>query len=247
MKTIKIITLFPELFSGFMTTSIIKKAITNQKVGIEIINLRDFALGKHRQVDDYQYGGGTGMVLMAPVVVAAIKKAQSESPNNKVILLTPQGKVFNQEMAGSFANDHDTLILVCGNYEGFDERVNDFIDFEISIGDYVLSGGGLASMVVTDAITRLIPGVIQEESHRNDSFTNNYLDHPVYTKPLVFNNHQVPDVLLSGHHKHIAEWRQEQAFNNTYKKRPDLIDFKKLNSQEQKWLAGLEKTPKKEG
>ncbi|WP_375315202.1 tRNA (guanosine(37)-N1)-methyltransferase TrmD [Spiroplasma endosymbiont of Tipula paludosa] len=244
MTTIQIITLFPELFVSFINTSIIKNAVKKEKVKFNIINLRDFAIDNHQLVDAYQYGGGNGMVLMAPIVVAAINYAREQIPNSQVILLSPQGKTFKQDIASAMASSNNSLILVCGHYEGFDERIRDFVDMEISIGDYVLSAGEIASMVISDAVIRLLPGVIQEASHQNDSFTNKYLDYPVFTKPLVFNNQQVPDVLLSGHHKNIDIWRKEQAFYNTYKKRPDLIDLNQLTPQEQIWIAELEKDKK---
>ncbi|WP_339025189.1 tRNA (guanosine(37)-N1)-methyltransferase TrmD [Spiroplasma endosymbiont of Agriotes lineatus] len=244
MTTIQIITLFPEIFVSFINTSIIKNAVKKEKIKFNIINLRDFAVDKHQQVDDYQYGGGNGMVLMAPIVVAAINYARKQIPNSQVILLSPQGKTFKQHIASEIASSNNSLILVCGHYEGFDERIRDFVDIEISIGDYVLSAGEIASMVISDAVIRLLPGVIQESSHQNDSFTSKYLDYPVFTKPLVFNDQQVPDVLLSGYHKNIDIWRKQQAFYNTYKKRPDLIDLNQLTPQEQIWIAELEKDKK---
>ena len=203
MKIIQIITLFPDLFEGFINTSIIKNAIHKDKIKIKLINLRDFAINKHKQVDDYQYGGGKGMVLMAPVVVSAIRYAKSKVTNSKVILLTPQGELFKQDRANNLADIKDNLILICGHYEGFDERIRHYVDLEISIGDYVLTSGEIASMIVADSIIRLIPEVIQLESHQNDSFMNGYLDYPIYTKPLDFEGLKVPDILLTGHHKNI--------------------------------------------
>lgn len=242
---ITILTLFPEMFSGFITESIIGRAIKDGKVEVEIVNLRNWGLGKHHQVDDTPYGGGAGMVLRPDVVVSAIRDVSTnqQKTNNKqiqnskynlpagkagilntrVILMTPQGKTFSQNKAKSLAKDGGDLILVCGHYEGFDERVRDYVDEEISIGDYVLTGGELAAGVITDAVVRLLPGVLgKEESHQKESFENNLLEHAHYTKPEDFEGKKVPEVLLSGHHANIEKWRQEQSTKRTQKRRPDL-------------------------
>lgn len=244
MKTIQIITLFPDLFIPFINTSIVKNAISKGKVAIRVINLRDFGVGKHRQVDDYQVGGGAGMVLKVDVVVNAIRFALESVPDSKTILLTPQGQLLKQKTAFDLANAKSSLILICGHYEGFDERIRDYVDLELSIGDYILSAGEIASMVISDAIIRLIPGVIQEESHLNDSFTNNYLDYPVFTKPLEFENKIVPEILLTGHHKNIDDWRQKQAFYKTYLRRKDLIKIKTLTKEEKQFLLEIKKEKK---
>lgn len=217
---INILTLFPNMFDGFLNESIIKRAQDKKLVNINIENIRDYTDDKHKHVDDTPYGGGAGMLLKCEPVFNAIEKVKKE--NTKVIMLTPEGKKFNQELAYSLSKEED-IILLCGHYEGFDERIKSLVDMEISIGDYVLTGGELPAMVVTDSVTRLIPGVIEKESHLNDSFNNNLLDYPQYTKPKEFRGMKVPDILLSGDHKKIDEWRSEESIKRTKEKRPDLI------------------------
>ncbi len=216
-----ILTLFPEMFEGFLNTSIIKRAIVDNKVTIGIHNIRDYSLDPHKRVDDYQFGGGAGMVLMPEPIFRAIDDLKKE--NSKILLMTPQGKKFNQSHAYDLVKESH-IIIICGHYEGFDERIRTLADEEISIGDYVLTGGELPSMVITDTVVRLIDGVIDEESHLNDSFNNNLLDYPVYTKPQVFRGMEVPEVLLSGHHENIRKWRLEQSEKRTLERRPDLIE-----------------------
>ncbi|MCI9234261.1 MAG: tRNA (guanosine(37)-N1)-methyltransferase TrmD [Bacilli bacterium] len=218
---IDILTLFPSMFDGFLNESIIKRAIASGKVIIEVHDIRDFTLDKHKKVDDYGFGGGKGMVLMPQPVFDAVAHYKREK--SKVILVTPQGKTWNQKMAYEFSK-MDHLIFICGHYEGFDERIRTLADYEISIGDYVLTGGELPSMVMTDSIVRLLDGVIQEESHIVDSFHNNLLDYPVYTKPVDFRGMKVPDVLLSGHHANIEKWRYEEQLKRTKIRRPDLLE-----------------------
>ena len=221
MLKINILTLFPNMFEGFLTESIIKRAIDEEKVKINIKNLRDYANNKHNQVDDTPYGGGAGMVLKCEPVFDAIEDLKKK--NSRVILMTPQGEQFTEDKAKELSKEKD-LILICGHYEGFDERIETIVDDEISIGDYVLTGGELPSMVITDAITRLIPGVIENESKENESFTDNLLDYPTYTKPREYRGMKVPDVLLSGDHKKINEWRKEEQIKKTKERRPDLIN-----------------------
>ncbi|AGM24823.1 tRNA (guanosine(37)-N1)-methyltransferase TrmD [Spiroplasma chrysopicola] len=238
MKKFTVLTLFPEMFEGFVTTSIIKKALERNLITIEIVDIRNYSVGKHHQVDDYQYGGGQGMVLMLEPLVKAIHDHQTS--NSLVILLTPQGETYQQKLAVNLANDSADLILICGHYEGFDERILHYVDLELSLGDYVLTGGELASMVLIDSIARLANDVINPDSHQNDSFSNGLLDYPVYTKPVIFEGHEVPAVLLSGHHQNIAQWREFKAFEKTFHKRPDLLKQKKLSQLQQQWLAELE-------
>ncbi len=217
---IDILTLFPEMFENIFSSSIIKRAIEDKKVEINIYNFRDYTTDPHNKVDDTPYGGGAGMVLTCQPIfdcVEAIRKDYS-----KVILLTPDGKTYNQEMAYNLSKEKH-LILIAGHYEGFDERIRSICDLELSIGDYVLTGGELASMVIVDSIVRLLPGVIEEESHKNDSFNNNLLDYPTYTKPRIYKGMEVPEVLLSGDHKKIANWRMDQSLKKTKEKRPDLL------------------------
>ena len=218
---IDILTLFPNMFNGFLTESIIKRAIEQEKVEINIHNIRDYSVLNHKQVDDTPYGGGAGMVLMCEPIFRAVDALKTN--DSIVIMMTPQGKVFNQKMAYDLVSKKH-LIIICGHYEGFDERILSIVDLEISVGDYVLTGGEIPSMVITDAIVRLIDGVITNESHINDSFNDNLLDYPTYTKPRVYNGMEVPEVLLSGHHENIEKWRQEQRIKNTKEKRPDLLE-----------------------
>ena len=220
---IDILTLFPNMFTGFLEESIIKRAINIKAVDINLINFRDFSKLSNHQVDDTPYGGGRGMVLRCEPIIDALDSIKTN--DSKVILLSPQGKTFSEQKALELKNEKH-LILICGHYEGFDERIRNFVDEEISIGDYVLTGGELPAMVITDSIVRLLPDVIKKESYLNDSFMNNLLDYPTYTKPPIFRNLKVPDVLLSGHHENIKKWREEEALKNTKKKRNDLLEKK---------------------
>lgn len=224
---IDILTLFPNMFSGFMNESIIKRAIDEKKVTINTVNFRDYAKNKHKKVDDTPYGGGSGMVLMCQPIFDAVDSVRTEK--SKVVLLSPQGKKFSQKKAYELSKE-EHLVFICGHYEGFDERIKSICDEEISIGDYVLTGGELPAMVITDSIVRLLPGVIDEQSHLNDSFNDNLLDYPTYTKPRNYKGMQVPEVLLSGDHEKIKEWRDEKRLKITSEKRPDLLNKKvKLN------------------
>ncbi|MBR3898572.1 MAG: tRNA (guanosine(37)-N1)-methyltransferase TrmD [Bacilli bacterium] len=218
---IDILTIFPEMFEGFLNTSIIKRARTNNKVDINIHDIRNYSKDKHKKVDDYGYGGGRGMVLMPQPIFDAVEDIKTK--DCKIILMTPQGKTYNQKIAYDLSNEKH-IIIICGHYEGFDERIRTLADMEISIGDYVLTGGELPSMIITDSITRLLDGVIEKDSHINDSFNNNLLDYPVYTKPVDFRGMKVPDVLLSGHHANIEKFRREEALKKTKERRPDLLE-----------------------
>lgn len=217
---IDIITLFPNMFDGFVT-SIIKKAIDNGKLELNIHDLRDYAKDPHKKVDDYAFGGGAGMVLMIEPIYDALNDLRSD--DSVVIMMTPQGVPYKQKLAYSLSEEKH-LILLCGHYEGFDERIRNLVDMEISIGDYVLTGGEIPSMVITDSVTRLLDGVIESESHINDSFNDNLLDYPVYTKPRDFRGMEVPEVLFSGHHENIRKWRLEESIKRTEIRRPDLLE-----------------------
>lgn len=216
-----ILTLFPSIIEAYINESIIKRAIINSKIEVNVINIRDFSLLKNGQVDDTPYGGGSGMVLMCEPVVRAIESVKT--PESKTYLLSPQGPIFDVSMASNLINETKHLILVCGHYEGFDERILNFVDGEISIGNYVLTGGELPALVVLDTISRFIDGVIDAESFQNESFKDNLLDYPVYTKPREFRGLKVPDVYLSGNHKKIADSREMARIEATKKKRPDLL------------------------
>ena len=218
---IDVLSLFPGMFSGVFEESIIKRAINEGKVTINIHNFRDFSLDPHNKVDDTPYGGGAGMVLTCQPIFDCVKSLKND--DSIVILLTPDGEVYKQSRAYELSKCKH-LIFICGHYEGFDERIRSICDLEISIGDYVLTGGEIASMAIIDSIVRLIPGVIEEESHVNDSFNDNLLDYPTYTKPRIYEGMEVPEVLVSGDHKKIAEWRREQSLIRTKERRPDLLD-----------------------
>ena len=217
---IDILTLFPDMFKGFLEESIIKRAIEKKQVQINIINFRDYSKDPHKKVDDTPFGGGAGMVLTCQPIYDCI--ADIKTPDSYVILLTPSGKTYNQKMAEELKNVKH-LIIICGHYEGFDDRIKLVADSEVSIGDYVLTGGELASMVITDSVTRLLDGVITKDSLEDESFNNNLLDYPVYTKPRDFRGLKVPDVLLSGDHKKIDEYRKSEQIRLTKEKREDLL------------------------
>ncbi len=219
---IDVLTLFPEMFQGPFDQSIVKKAQDREIMEIKIHDLRKWTEDKHRTVDNHPFGGGVGMVLMIKPIYEALKELKTKT--SKVILLSPQGKVFNQKVAKNLSNEKH-LIFVCGHYEGFDERIRKhLIDEEISIGDYVLTGGELPAMVIIDSITRLIPGVLKNnQATEIESFTKQLLEYPQYTRPADFKGWKVPEVLLSGDHKKIAQWQKEKEIEVTKKKRPDLL------------------------
>lgn len=233
------------MFDSFVAHGIVRRAVESGRINIRTIDIRDFAEGRHRATDDRPYGGGSGMVMKPEPLVRAITSARKEAPEADIILLSPQGRPFNQKAAQSLAQSRG-LIFVCGRYEGVDERVyEDYIDNEISIGDYVLTGGEIAAMVVIDAVTRLVPGTLgNEDSASTDSFSDDLLEHAHYTRPPVFEGKTVPEVLLSGNHREIADWRLESALIRTFLKRPDLIERKDLSDREKqvlkKWCRYLE-------
>ena len=218
---IDILTLFTNMFNGVFLESIIKRAVDDKKVSINLVNFREYTNDPHNKVDDTPYGGGAGMVLMAQPIFDCVKSLKG--PDSKVILLSPSGIPYKQKMAYDLSQEKH-LILICGHYEGFDERIKSICDAEISIGDYVLTGGEIPAMVLVDSIVRLLPGVITSESHLNDSFNDNLLDYPTYTKPRVYEGMEVPEVLLSGDHKKISEYREKERLRITKENRPDLLD-----------------------
>ena len=218
---ITVLSLFPEYFEPLLQTSIIKRAKEKDLFSFECVDFRSFTQEKHGHVDDTPYGGGAGMVLMCQPILDALKSVRT--PDSKVILLSPQGKTFHQQMAIDLSKEKH-LIFLCGHYEGFDERIRDYVDMQVSLGDFVLTGGEPACVVICDAILRMIPGVIKSDSAQDDSFSDGLLEHPQYTKPREYNGYNVPDVLLNGNHAEIALWRRKQQFVATYKKRKDLFD-----------------------
>jgi len=222
---IDILTLFPKICEGALAESIMKRAQEKGLAELRVHNIRDWATSKHSVADDTPYGGGQGMVMKCEPIFAAVEALRT--PESKVILMTPAGRTFKQADAAQFALDAH-LILLCGHYEGIDQRVIDhLVDVELSIGDYVLTNGAIAALVVTDAIVRLIPGVLgDEQSAAEDSFSDGLLEYPHYTRPLEFRGWRVPDVLLSGHHAEIAKWRQRKALEKTQENRPDLLEGK---------------------
>lgn len=233
---IDIITLFPGMFKGPFEESIVKRAVERGLVDIRLHNLREYGLGKHRVVDDYPHGGGSGMVLMAEPLFNAVESARGEE-ECPVILLTPQGRLFDQRVAEELAA-HPRLILVCGHYEGVDERVREhLVTDELSIGDYVLTGGELPAMVVVDAVVRQLPEALgSEESASDDSHSSGLLEYPQYTRPQNYRGWEVPEVLLSGNHAQIARWRREQAITRTMERRPDLLERAELTEEERRML-----------
>ena len=231
---IDILTLFPEMFDVF-NYSIIGKAQKNNLVQISLHNIRDYSLNKHKKVDDYPYGGGAGMVLCAQPIVDAIKDIKT---NNKglVVFLGPRGKSFNQQKAKELS-EHKEIIFLCGHYEGIDERIYDYIDLELSLGDFVLTGGEMACIPIIDSICRLIPGVLSsEESFTEESFYSGLLEYPQYTRPEVFENKRVPEVLLSGHHENVRKWRKQQSLKITKERRLDLFSKYTLTEEDKKLL-----------
>ena len=218
---IDILTLFPDMIKPFFEESILKRAINKGLLEVRIINFRDYSNDPHQKVDDTPYGGGPGMVLACQPIFDCIEAIKTE--DSKVIMLTPDGVGYKQNMAYDLAKEKH-LIFLCGHYEGFDERIRSIVDYEVSIGDYVLTGGELPALVMVDSIVRLVPGVIEESSHLEDSFNNHLLDYPTYTKPRVYRGMEVPEVLVSGDHKKIDEFRNEMRYNRTKDRRPDLLD-----------------------
>lgn len=235
-----ILTLFPNMFSSPFQESIIGRAIKNGIIEIRTINIRDFSTDKHKTVDDIPYGGGHGMVMKVEPIVRAIRWVKSQDPSSWTIYLSPQGKPLNQKKVEELSKKSH-LILICGRYEGVDERVREFyIDEEISIGDYILTGGELAAMVLIDSVSRLIPGVLgTEESAKEESFKDFLLEYPQYTRPFDFEGHKVPEVLVSGNHLAISEWRRKEAIKRTYKKRPDLLANAILTDEDKSFIEEL--------
>ena len=236
MLRIDVVTLFPELFDLPVRTSVIGRAVERGLVQVEAHDLREHGLGRHRSVDDYPYGGGAGMVLRPEPLFAAMQPLREAGA--LVILLDPAGERLTDAMARELAT-HPHLALVCGRYEGIDERARALADREVSIGDYVLTGGELPALVLIDAVARLVPGVIEDESSASDSFAAGLLEHPQYTRPEEYAGEAVPGVLLSGHHGEVDRWRRREALRRTLTRRPDLLDTADLDADDLRWLAAL--------
>jgi tRNA (guanine37-N1)-methyltransferase len=238
---IDLLTIFPAILEGPFNESMIKRAVEQELVQINLVNLRDYTADRHRQVDDTPYGGGCGMVLKPEPLFRAVEDLsdKSKSQNPRVILLTPGGRRYNQDIAIELSAEKH-LIMICGRYEGVDERVRScLVDDEISIGDYVLTGGELAAAVVVDSLVRLIPGLLADGSLKEESFTESLLEYPHYTRPSVFRRMEVPEVLLSGNHQEIARWRREQSIKRTYNYRPDLLEKASLTAEDSEYLKKL--------
>lgn len=235
---IDILTIFPSMVAGPIAESIIGKAIDRKLIEIRVNNIRDYAADPHRTTDDRPFGGGSGMVMKPEPLAAAIGRVREADPAARVILLSPQGRLFTQEIAFELSRLNH-ICLVCGRYEGVDERIrNHYVDDEISIGDYVLTGGEMPALVIVDAVTRLVPGVLgSDESISEESFVDGLLEYPQYTRPEIFENHRVPDILLSGNHGAIRRWRRKQSLIRTRQRRPDLLKENELSSEDRQLLA----------
>lgn len=241
MMNIHILSLFPEMFTGVFNSSILKKAQEKNEATINVVNFRDYSGNKHHQVDDYPYGGGAGMVLKPEPIFNAIEALPpSKGPSRRIILLCPQGERFTQKKAEELSREEE-LVFICGHYEGYDERIREhLVTDEISIGDFVLTGGELAAMTVVDSVVRLLPNVLgNAESHEKDSFSTGLLEHPHYTRPVEFRGHTVPDVLMSGNHAAIEKWRKEESLKRTFMRRPDLLERIELTSDEERLLKEI--------
>lgn len=218
----EVITLFPEIITTYVKYGIISRACKDSKIQINTIDLRNFGIGKHKQVDDLPYGGGVGLIFMVEPVFNAINSIERKT-RSKVLITSCSGKKWDQEFALKL-KEEEQIIIICGRYEGYDERIINFVDYEITLGDFILTGGELCALTIIDSVSRLIPGVLRkEETHEVESFKNGLLEYPQYTRPQEFNNWKVPDMLLSGNHARIKQWREEQAKQKTIKNRPDLI------------------------
>lgn len=237
-----ILTLFPEMFHSPLEGSILGKALEEGLMRVNLINLRDYAAGRHRVTDDYPYGGGKGMVMKPEPIIRGIRVIRADDPDAWVVLMTPQGMPLNQEVVKGLSQ-RSHLVLICGRYEGIDERVRDIVDEEISIGDYVLTGGELAALVLIDAVSRLLPGVLGAEgAAEDDSFSRGLLEYPQYTRPREFEGMQVPEVLLSGDHQVIERWRRREALRRTWERRPDLLSKAELSQEDLKILEEFKET-----
>lgn len=236
---IDVLTLFPEMFTGFLSESIIKRAIDKKSLEVNLIDFREFSENKHRKVDDYPYGGGQGMVLRIEPIYKALQSIEGYEVALKV-LMSPQGETLKQSKVEELSTiEH--MIIICGHYEGFDERIRSLVDVEVSIGDYILTGGELGSMVLIDSVARLLDDVLGNElSHKEDSFSQGLLEGPQYTRPEEFEGMKVPEVLLSGHHKNIEEYRKFESIKRTYMRRPDLLN--NLNKEQENILKMVKKS-----
>ena len=241
---ISVLTLFPEFFDGFLTNSIIKRAIAKEQDKIEIVNIRDFTLDKYDRVDSAPVGGGAGLIMKCQPVLDCLKTVRKE--NSHVILLSPRGATFNQARARYFAAKYEHLVIICGHYEGTDERINKYVDELVSVGDYILTGGEIGAEIISDSVIRLLDNVIAPESIVDESFENGLLEYPQYTEPFDYEGDKIPDILYSGNHGAIEKWRKKEALKLTKEHRPDLFKKYQLSKQEKKLIDELnsEEQPK---
>jgi tRNA (guanine37-N1)-methyltransferase len=235
-----VLTLFPDILTAYLDESILKRARENKLLDARLVNIRDFTSDVHRTVDDYPFGGGAGMVFKPEPIFKAMDHLNEDGEARKVILLSPQGTPFDQKKAETLSRETRRVTFICGRYEGIDERVKHLVDEEISIGDYIMTGGELAALVIIDAVTRLVPGAVgDEKSIEDESFSSGLLEYPQYTRPREFRGMKVPDVLLSGNHEEIRQWRRKQALRTTMKVRPDMLDRMDLDDTDKKMIAEI--------
>ena len=243
MKQFFVLTLFPEMIQQTLSHSIMGRAQKEGHISVEAINIRDYTLNKQKHVDDYPYGGGAGMVMQAQPIYDAYQGIAEKAQGARVVYMTPQGRPFTQRIAEELSQE-ENLVFLCGHYEGIDERIiEEIVTDEISLGDFVLTGGELAAITIIDAVSRLVPGVLgKEDSFADESFSDGLLEYPQYTRPPVFHGKEVPEILLSGHHANIAKWRREQSLIRTVKKRPDLLETAELTAKERQFVERLRET-----
>ncbi len=241
MKQFFVLTLFPEMIQQTLSHSIMGRAQKEGHISVEAINIRDYTLNKQKHVDDYPYGGGAGMVMQAQPIYDAYQSIAEKAKGARVVYMTPQGSPFTQRIAEELSKE-ENLVFLCGHYEGIDERIiEEIVTDEISLGDFVLTGGELAAITIIDAVSRLVPGVLgKEDSFADESFSDGLLEYPQYTRPPVFHGKEVPEILLSGHHANIAKWRREQSLIRTVKKRPDLLETAELTAKERQFVERLQ-------
>lgn len=241
MKQFFVLTLFPEMIQQTLSHSIMGRAQKEGHISVEAINIRDYTLNKQKRVDDYPYGGGAGMVMQAQPIYDAYQSIAEKAQGARVVYMTPQGRPFTQRIAEELSQE-ENLVFLCGHYEGIDERIiEEIVTDEISLGDFVLTGGELAAITIIDAVSRLVPGVLgKEDSFADESFSDGLLEYPQYTRPPVFHGKEVPEILLSGHHANIAKWRREQSLIRTVKKRPDLLETAELTAKERQFVERLQ-------
>ncbi len=236
----EVLTLFPDILTAYLNESILKRARDNKLLDVRLVNIRDFTSDAHRTVDDYPFGGGAGMVFKPEPIFRAMDHLNEDGEARKVILLSPQGGAFDQKKAESFSRETKRLTFICGRYEGIDERVKNLVDEDVSIGDYVMTGGELAALVIIDAVTRLIPGAVgDEQSVVDESFSSGLLEYPQYTRPREFRGMNVPDVLLSGNHEEIRQWRRKQSLRTTMKVRPDMLDRMDFDESDKRMISDI--------